>query len=362
MKSCRLTLAILAVCLLSSDLALGGFTTVVNIPPDAMPPDGQFDADTQINLLAGAPANLGDVFRLGGPNAPVENAELNVLGGSAWSVEAWTGSQINVFTGSVGGANLLGARGTMSSGAVNSWSLFSNSRLEMSGGITAQINTAGLTDSDAPRAAMFIMTGGTVGVLDATGNARIQGGSVETLVFRGGGFVEVSGGSIGDDFEVGGVVTGAIPEDPTREIVVGSGGRVAISGGSIGRRMVVRSGRTLDYSGGVIGDAFQALEGSQVDIRGSHFFLDGVALNGTAGEKLVIPQRGVTLEGVLADGLPFRFDLNGEPGHGDYFSIAATVSVIAAPEPAMPVGLALGILTLLSCGRSSRSNAPVRKR
>jgi len=35
--------------------------------------------------------------------------------------------------------------------------------------------------------------------------------------------------------------------------------------------MILRDGRTLDYSGGVIGDAFLALEGSRVNIYGSHF-------------------------------------------------------------------------------------------
>lgn len=65
----------------------------------------------------------------------------------------------------------------------------------------------------------------------------------------------------GDDFEAGGVVVGALPDDPTSETVSGNSGRVMLRGGSIGKRMILRNGRTLDYSGGVIGEAFQARRG-----------------------------------------------------------------------------------------------------
>ena len=361
MHSRRLAITIVVACVLSSAPAHGEFTTVVNVPPGTIPPGALFGANTQVNLHLGAAATLGDVLHLGGFNAPAENAELNVLGGSAWSIEAWTGSQLNVVAGSVGGANLLGGRGTMSGGAVNYWTLFSNSSLEMSGGIATHVDTAGSTEGDDPNSSSFLITGGTVGVLDATGNATIQGGSVATFFFRGGGFVDVSGGSTGDDFEVGSVVTGALPDDPTREIVVGSGGRVAVSGGSIGQRMMLRSGRTLDYSGGAIGDAFHAFEGSQVNVRGSQFLLDGVALNLGASEELVIAQRGVTLEGVLADGLPFRFDLNGEIGQRDYFSQGAMLSIISVPEPATLVLSGLGILITLLLRRAGVSATTPRQ-
>jgi hypothetical protein len=296
-------------------------------------PDTVIGADTQINVYPGATAELGDVIHLGGFNAPAENVQLNVLGGQVWAVEAWTGSQIDVIAGSVRAANLLGGRGTMSGGDVRIWSLFAEGRLAMSGGVATRIDTAGTADGPAHDASHFKMTGGEVSVLDATGNVTIHGGSVDTMFFRGGGFVELSGGTIGDDFQVGSVVVGALSDDPMRETVVGSNGRVTVRGGSIGERMVLRNGRTLDYSGGLIGDALQVLEGSKVTIRGSHFLVDGVQLSWPTSGKLVLTERDVALTGLLTDGQPFRFDLNSQPDHGDYFSPQASVTVILVPEP-----------------------------
>jgi hypothetical protein len=348
--------ALAAAYLLLAPRARGEFTTVHNVPPDIIPRDAIFGANTQINLLQGATADVGDVLYLGGFDAPADNSQLNVLGGYAWAVGAWTGSELHVVAGSVNAANLLGGRGTMSGGFVKVWSLFAESRLEMTGGVAASIFTAGLDSEPAPDAAYFVMSGGEVGVLDATGNVAIQGGTIDNFFFRGAGFVEVSGGSIGDDFEIGSVVVGALPDDPNREIVVGGSGRVTMRGGSIGRRMILRAGRTLDYSGGAIGEGIQVLPGSRFNVRGSRFFIDGVELTWPAGEKLLLLQRDVALEGFLADGQAFRFDLNSEPGHGDYFSSDASIAVMHIPEPrtemaAMPLMLALAATRLRSLTR-----------
>src|SRR5690606_22329068 len=113
------------------------------------------------------------------------------------------------------------------------------------------IYTAGSINGPDPDTSEFVMTGGEVGLLDATGNAVIQGGSIDSMVFRGAGFVELTGGEIGDDFEVGGVLIGASPDDPLGETVVGSGGRLIVRGGAIGQRMVLYGGKTLDYFSGV---------------------------------------------------------------------------------------------------------------
>jgi hypothetical protein len=108
MNSRRLATAFVVACLLSTAPARGDFTTVVNAPPDIIPAGAIFTADTQVNLFPGATTNLGEVLYLGGFNAPADNTQLNVLGGSVWSIEAWTGSQLNVVAGSVNAANLLG--------------------------------------------------------------------------------------------------------------------------------------------------------------------------------------------------------------------------------------------------------------
>jgi hypothetical protein len=336
--------------------ARGAFTTVVNVPPDPFSADSVFGADTQINLYSGATAHTGEVIQLGDFNAPAENVQMNVLGGFVWAVDAWTGSQLNVSSGSVNAANLLGGRGFMSGGYVLNWTLFAEGRLEMSGGVAAEIYTGGNDYGPISDVAYFVMDGGQVGLLDATGNVVIHGGVVGEMVFRGAGFVELTGGAIGDGFEVGSVVVGALPEDPMREVVVGGGGRVLVRGGSIGQGMILRDGRTLDYSGGVIGDALQVLDGSEVNIRGSHFLIDGLEPIWPASRELTLTQRDVALTGVLADGQAFRFDLNSQPGHGDYFSPEALVTIMLVPEPWTGVA---PLLLMLAFARHRRCKTAV---
>lgn len=333
MDRCKIAAALVTAVLCSTSTVQGAFTTVIHSPPDVFVPGEVIVADTQINLHHGAGfGSPGEIIYLGDDGMPATSVELNVLGGEVWAVQAWNGSRLNVAAGSVRTANLLGGHGTMSGGDVQTWQLYAG-LLEMSDGTANRIDTAGSTDASASDAALFVMTGGEVSLLDATGNVVIAGGAIENMVFRGAGFVEINGGTIGDDFEVGGVVVGALPDDPTGETVVGESGRVTIRGGSVGERMILRTGRTLDYAGGVIGDAIQALEGSQVRIRGTQFFVDGVEVSWPAGGWHVVTQRDVVLTGQLASGESFRFDLNSLPGQGDYFSSGATVAVLLVPEP-----------------------------
>jgi hypothetical protein len=357
MKCRQLVAAFGAFCLLSAASLRGDFTTIINAPPDVIPANVVFGPDTQINLLDGAITKAGELIFLGGFNSPAENTELNLLGGNAWAIQAWTGSQLNIAAGSLKTANLIQSNGTMSGGVVERWSLFSGSYLAMSDGVAARIETAGSHDRPAPGSALFVMTGGEVGALDATGNVVMRGGTVDNFIFRGGGFVQLTGGAIGDDFKVGGVSIGALPDDPTRELVVGSGGRVTVRGGEIGDRMILHTGRTLDYSGGLIGDGFQAHEGSQINIRGTHFLIDGVELNWPAGERFALTQRDAALEGVLADGQTFRFDLNSQLGLGDYFSPEATVTIMFVPEPRSEIVAILLITAFLATYRARQNSS-----
>jgi hypothetical protein len=341
-----LVAAFAVVTLLANVPARGAFTTVINSPPAIIASGSVFSTDTQINLYPGAnAAALGKVIYLTGYDAPAQNVQLNFLGDNGWNFEAYTGSQLNVASGQVNTANLLGGYGTMSGGEVRTWHLSAKSRLEMSGGFALQIFTAGSIDAPDPDATEFVMTGGEVSILDV-------------MFFRGAGFVELTGGEIGDDFEVGSVGIGANPDDPTGETVVGHSGRVTVRDGSIGERMVLYQGRTLDYSGGVIGDAIQAREGSRVNIRGTHFYIDGVELTLPANSELLIPQRDVTLTGLLADGQPFEFNLHSQAGQGDFFSPDATVAIMLVPEPG---AVTLTAFLFVSLAMSSRRAAPAKR-
>lgn len=162
----------------------------------------------------------------------------------------------------------------------------------------------------------------------------VDGGSIgNDSVFRGGGYVDIRGGVIGNDFQIGYTTTGALP-NPDEPVVVGGGGRITISGGSVGENMVLHGRRRLRFSGGTVGESFQAMEGSQVSILGSRFLVDNMELaSPEAGESIVLTERNVSLTGLLMDGQEFRFDLYDEIGKGDFFSAAATVSVSFVPEP-----------------------------
>jgi hypothetical protein len=353
MDRCKIAAVLVTAFLCSTSTVQGAFTTVIHSPPDEFVPGEVIVADTQINLHHGADfGSPGEIIYLGDDGVPATNVELNVLGGEVWAVQAWKGSRLNVAAGSVRTANLLGGHGTMSGGGVQTWQLYAGI-LEMSDGTADRIDTAGSTDAPASDAALFVMTGGEVGLLDATGNVVVAGGAIESMIFRGAGFVEISGGTIGDDFEVGGVGIGADPDDPTREIVDGASGHVTIRGGSIGERMILRTGRTLDYFGGVIGDEFQAHEGSRVQIRGTQFFVDGVEVSWPAGGWHVLAQRDVVLTGKLVSGESFEFDLNSLPGQGDYLSPEATVAILFVPEPGIAIVALQMVLVVVGVRRRS---------
>ena len=105
--------------------------------------------------------------------------------------------------------------------------------------------------------------------------------------------------------------------------------------------------------GGSVGERFQALSGSEVNLVGVEFLLDGELLDELAlGETLVISERDVTLLGILADGSPFSFDLNSNFSFSsDFFSSDATLTVTLIPEPFSLVLLALGALAFADSRR-----------
>jgi len=59
------------------------------------------------------------------------------------------------------------------------------------------------------------------------------------------------------------------------------------------------------------------------------------------------------LRGFSPDGQSFRFDLNSEHGHGDYFSPESIVSIIYAPEPSTIVLSVLAMVALAVRRRKS---------
>ena len=68
----------------------------------------------------------------------------------------------------------------------------------------------------------------------------------------------------------------------------------------------------VNISGGVIGSVFEAYSGSNINLLGSDFVLNGVPLDDslTIDDAFTINDRDVILSGLFADGSAFSFDLS----------------------------------------------------
>ena len=100
-----------------------------------------------------------------------------------------------------------------------------------------------------------------------------------------------------------------------------SGTETAISGGLLGR-LTAYSGSQLKVSGGIIGDNFEALTGSEVELIGGEFQLNGVEFTDS---NITLTANDV-FTGVLADGSRFIFS----PLAGD---ILTNVTLTPSPTP-----------------------------
>ncbi|MDB2687761.1 hypothetical protein N9Y42_11180 [Mariniblastus sp.] len=158
--------------------------------------------------------------------------------------------------------------------------------------------------------------------------ANISGGTVGPGLLTQGGTINVSGGTIEAGFVVG--------RTPGTD-----GGQANISGGTISD-LTVRSS-DVNISGGTLngflaieaaagGGPFGNIPGSNVDLLGSNFALNGTPIDGlVVGEAFTINDRDVTLSGLLADGSPFSFDLNtSQIAEQDFIASNATLRVTVA--------------------------------
>jgi len=155
----------------------------------------------------------------------------------------------------------------MSGGVVNYWSYSLRVASICPGGFAARIDTVGTTDGDLTlRFSLRHYRRPKVDVLNATGNTMIRGGNDrQPFLSRGWLRLKSAVGSVATISKWRRVI-GALPDDPTREIVDGSGGHVTVRGGSIGKRMILRDAERSTTPAASIGDAFLALEGSRVNI------------------------------------------------------------------------------------------------
>ena len=284
------------------------FARIVSIPPDADIGDnrsiGFQGFNTQFNLSDGG--TIGDRFDVGESGVDA-NIEVNIAGGTVGELfRIRDGVVVNISGGTVGNeffADVF-SRVNITGGAIGA----------DSGTLRAEVNITGGAVGDSFRAGLYTL-------------------------------LNISGGSIGDGFE-------AIDYS-----------EVNVRGGSIGDGFYA-SKAVVNIFGGSIGDGFVATDnvfgdsgpGSDVNIYGTEFVLDGVDITPTLGlfESLVIDERDVTLRGLLADGSAFSFDLNSQLAEGqhffervegqDFFDVASTLTVTLVPEPSSALLLTVPVI------------------
>ncbi len=286
-----------AVCLCAAALPTSAtaqtFTTIINVPPD--PDPGSIGSDTQLNLFDGG--LLGLNFLAGASDGTSTNVEANIQGGVVLDdFKALGGSTINITGGSVG----------------DQFNAFPGSTVNINGGTIG--NRFVLNNSVSSITSVVVnMTDGSVG----------NGFSI-----RRSNILNMSGGSIGDSFSA-------------------FDASVNISSGRFGLGFEVVGG-TANISGGTFGDFFEARSGVALNLSGSAFQLDGVAIPGlgTVGDvKTLNLPNGSVLTGIFADGSAFVFSSLDDDNITDGTLTLSTVSLPSAPNiinsPTDPIPLGL---------------------
>ena len=177
---------------------------------------------------------------------------------------------------------------------------------------------------------------------------NIDGGSIGKGLKTYGTLVDITDGAVGEYFSARAGSTIHISGGQVAHgmILVESSAR--ITGGDIAGLDVV-SNSIADIFGGSI-EEIDARSDSIVNLTGQSFILDGVDITPslTPGSRLTITDRDVILEGLLADGSPFSFNLETtNPALSNNFAATATLTVTLVPEPGTVAILGVGGLAIL---------------
>lgn len=379
--------------------AAQAFTTVINVPPDVAP--STIGSDTQLNLFDGG--SISPFLYAGNHSEPNSNIEVNVAGGSVDDIDAYSGSTINVSGGQLyhitadssevnisGGQFFAGDIRVMASSLdinggtgletvlIDTGSTAELSDISIGGTVSVHdhsvanlhdIASVGYLDiylySDASIYGSMIQRDvdvyyGTLNLHDSTiendlnasyGNIHITDGSTVNNLSANHSTIQLDGGTVGDVAFINGLNTlnitdGSIGDD----LYVLTGNTVNMHGGTIGDHFSLVAASTLNLDGGSIGESFWTSGRSHVNLTGQSFILDGTDLTAglVPGVPMDITDRDVTLEGMLADGSMFSFDLNSTPVYAhDYFDPDSTITITLVPEPGTIGLIGIGLLSVL---------------
>ena len=142
------------------------------------------------------------------------------------------------------------------------------------------------------------------GVIDPGFNAGNRAGTSVNVQ------VNISGGSVGDDFRANGGSRISISGGNVGDNFVTEFAAVDIAGGVFGKTFIADRGARVNLSGGTISDIFKARSGSMISITGQEFRIGSGEVPGLEpGVPYLVDQRNVRLSGLLGDGTPFTYVL-----------------------------------------------------
>lgn len=151
---------------------------------------------------------------------------------------------------------------------------------------------------------------GLVGGIGSVVN--ISGGSTgNQWEAQAGSTFNFSGGDIGSGFEAkaGSVIN--ISGGTFEEELIADGGTLNITGGNLGDDFEVEEGSVVNLSGGTIGTDVRFEFGSEINLFGTGFMIDGSPVTFPA-QNVASEAFDSVLSGIFADGTPFSFDFSGD--------------------------------------------------
>lgn len=174
----------------------------------------------------------------------------------------------------------------------------------------------------------------------------VNGGVVEQFSESfAGSVVEVNAGIVANAFKVFNGSTFNLNNGRVNSIFVEAGGQMNMTGGVVKNQFAIEDGGTATISAGTLGYSFNAKAGSQTEIIGGEFLLNGV----NVGNSTVTLSGSDVLSGTLTDGSGFIISpLANDVAQSVQFTIAPlpiadlNLIVINGSSPPAPQGLRPG--------------------
>lgn len=271
---------------------------------------------SRIEITGGEVGGFFDVY---------EDSELTISGGTFGRRLRVSDSSVELIGGEyrVNGVEYTGSEYTLVSGDVFSGTLADGSTFVFSRDVDDRLGTVALTSVPLP-----VLETSPI-MLDGTNPEEAPQG-----LRSGQSLTLLDGAALGDNFAAvnstlvvdGGVV--GIDAELDR-------GVIDLRSGAIDDGLRVYDGGALNASGGTWGERLHLESGSQLNLVGSQFSIDGVVIDGLTPETpFVVEDRNVELSGLLADGTEFSVDLYWIAFlTRDYVSNGSLLTLTLVPDP-----------------------------